>query len=103
DRTPTGRVANPAPGLQVQFTDGDRLHVHIVTHFLSAEGADAPGLSYCDSKRAQTHGSSNCLRRRVGEVFRRLNSRSPTTGSRESGWMLGCQYMLGDRLRPTID
>ena len=27
-------MANPAAGLQVQFTDGDRLHVHIVTHLL---------------------------------------------------------------------
>jgi hypothetical protein len=25
-------MANPPAGLQVQFTDGDRLHVHIVTH-----------------------------------------------------------------------
>jgi hypothetical protein len=27
-------MANPLAGLQVQFADGDRLHVHIVTHFL---------------------------------------------------------------------
>jgi hypothetical protein len=26
-------MANPTAGLQVQFTDGNRLHVHIVTHF----------------------------------------------------------------------
>src|SRR6266849_10759999 len=27
-------MANPLAGLQVQFSDGDRLHVHIVTHRL---------------------------------------------------------------------
>jgi hypothetical protein len=27
-------MANPAPRLEVQFTNRDRLHVHIVTHFL---------------------------------------------------------------------
>jgi hypothetical protein len=32
DGTPAGSVANPAPGREVQFTDGDRRHVHIVRH-----------------------------------------------------------------------
>jgi hypothetical protein len=27
-------MANPPAGFQVQFSDGDRLHVHIVTHFV---------------------------------------------------------------------
>jgi hypothetical protein len=41
-------VANPLAGLQVQFADGDRLHVHIVTHFLQrvigSHATDKPGL-----------------------------------------------------------
>ena len=34
DRTPPGGVTNPAPRLEVQFADRDRLHAQIVMHFL---------------------------------------------------------------------
>ena len=37
DRTPKGCVTNPAPGLEVQFADRDRLHVQIVMHVCQPE------------------------------------------------------------------
>src|SRR5256885_1050476 len=51
---PAGSMANPLAGLEVQFTDGDRLHVHIVTNLLQQRiDSHATGTSNADFARTR--------------------------------------------------
>jgi hypothetical protein len=57
DRTRLGSLANPPAGLQVQFRDGDRLHVDIVTHRLQPKDqSHASGSQLCD--HSPQHGTT---------------------------------------------